>query len=414
MLKLIYDIAIYGYAIIIRLISPLHTRARLFLEGRQQSLRKKIELKEPGQKRIWIHASSLGEFEQGRPVIEKLRTTFPHLSIVLTFFSPSGYEVRKNYEKVDFVTYLPIDTPANAREFIKQIMPDLAIFVKYDIWLNYLKNCFKLDIPVIFVSARFRPDQYYFTIGKSLYFRYFKNVKQFLVQDSDSKSVLTENGLDNVIVTGDTRVDRVTEIAKNSRKFPAIEKYIDNYNAIVCGSTWSSDIDILSSLIKEMKDSLKFVIAPHDVSERSIDNLAEQLPGAIRYSNMADNNFDKRPVLIIDEIGMLSSLYAYGKYAYVGGGFRGALHNILEPAAHGIPVFFGHHANNVKFPETSEIVSCGGGIAIKDSGQILAEIKNMEDDKSLYEMKADAASRYIHSKVGATDRVLEYLSPFLA
>jgi len=376
----LYQVGIFFYSIFIQIISVFNDKARLFVNGRKnwaESLSQKIDGK---AKYVWVHCASLGEFEQGRPVIEELKQQFPEYKIVLTFFSPSGYEIRKNYPLTDIVAYLPLDTKRNATTFLNIIKPEKAFFVKYEFWYFYISELKRRKIPLYIISAIFRENQQFFKetpVGKWYRKMLFK-VEHFFIQNEKSGELLKTIGISNFTVSGDTRFDRVAAIANSAKEIPVVEKFKGNSLLIIAGSTWKPDEELLAAFINQ--SSLKFIIAPHEVSEGNINRIHQLLKKpAISLSKVSENEIDRFQVLIIDSVGLLSSLYRYGNLAYIGGGFGVGIHNILEAATFGLPVIFG--PNYKRFKEAVDLTFEGGAVSVSnhaDLGQALNNLINNE------------------------------------
>ena len=363
----------------------------------------------PGADYAWFHAASLGEFEQGRPIIEEFRKIYPEKKILLTFFSPSGYEVRKDYEGADIVAYLPIDTPTNARRFLRTIRPSVAFFIKYEFWYNYLHILRHRNVPVYSVSSIFRPDQIFF----KWYGRQYRNVlncfTHFFVQNDESKRLLHSVGIDNVDITGDTRFDRVMHIAHQSKEVKVVEDFADGHKIFVAGSSWQPDEKIFIPYFSDKRD-WKMVIAPHVIDDSHIQQIIELLPGkrVLRYSKISEGETEllkQADVLIIDCFGLLSSIYKYGDVAYVGGGFGVGIHNLPEAAVWNIPVIFG--PNNQKFKEAQELKQCGGGFEICNADDFAFVMNRFIAEPLALRQAADAAGQYVKLHSGATDRLLQ-------
>ena len=425
----IYDSALFFYTIIIRLGAFFgKEKALLWLNGRKDIFSKieadlsknQIKTLKSGDKTlktIWFHVSSLGEFEQGRPIIEALRNQKLPVKIVLTFFSPSGYEMRKNYPLADHVFYLPIDTQSNATRFLDLIQPDLTVFVKYEFWFHYLTQLQKRHIPILLVSAIFREKQLSkFNPYAPLLLRILKNFTKIFLQDTPSVFLLQKQGLDNMLVSGDTRVDRVAAIAAENKCLPVVEQFVGNAPVFVGGSTWEADEKAILPIFKNPKlKDWRFIFAPHDVSLKNIERLERLLPEkSIRYSGITEGSyFSKKEdirILIIDNVGMLSTLYRYGKIAYIGGGFSSGIHNTLEPIAHGLPVLFGPKYE--KFTEAVRLAETGGGFVVskeKSVEMLMLSLLNIEN----YDKAATAAKDYITKNRGATEQVVEEIKKIM-
>lgn len=406
-MKLLYTIFIHIYSFAIHVASLFNTKARLWVSGRKDILEKiAADFSHPKSISknftVWIHCASLGEFEQGRPVIEKLKNTRKDIKIVLTFFSPSGYEVRKNYKEADYIYYLPADITANASTFVSLIKPDVAIFVKYEFWFNYLSELEKQHIPTYLICGIFRKQQHFFK-GYGLWFRkHLSAFTHFYLQDETSERLLHSIGYKNTTIAGDTRFDRVMEIASQAKPNDIAEKFSSNKKTIVAGSTWQEDIMVLSQF-QFKEEGYKLIVAPHEVSETNIQSVIKQFENlrVVRYSKA--NNIQEADILIIDNIGMLSSLYRYGCIAYIGGGFGKGIHNILEAATFGLPVIFG--TNYHKFNEAKELIGKGGAFSIASADDLKKILAKLSDSNSL--QAASVISKdYVNTRTGATDKIL--------
>lgn len=373
---MLYNIIMYIYQAGIAIYSHFNEKVKKMWIGERAAfgvLQKQVE---PNAKYVWFHAASLGEFEQGRPLIEKIKKEYPNYKILLTFFSPSGYEVRKNYEQADIVTYLPIDTVANAQRFLRIVRPVMAFFIKYEFWYNYLHILRHRNIPVYSVSSIFRPNQIFFRPYGRQYAAVLKCFSHFFVQNDLSKSLLAKIGINNVTVVGDTRFDRVLQIKDNSKKLPLVDKFIGNqdvklangvtnslHRVFVAGSSWLPDEEIFIKYFNEHND-WKLIIAPHIIADTHLRQILQLLKGkkVVLYTEATETNVADADVLVINCFGLLSSIYHYGDVAYVGGGFGAGIHNVLEAAVWGIPVVFG--PNNKRFAEAQGLLASGGGFEI--------------------------------------------------
>lgn len=383
---------------------------RLFVDGRKHVFKRLEEFKCSAENRkvIWIHCASLGEFEQGRPIIEDFYHREEY-AVLLTFFSPSGYEVRKNYDKADFICYLPLDTSANAKKFISIANPNLVLFVKYEFWPNYLDNLKQREIPTYLISGIFRKQQLFFKWYGKWMQHSLKAFNHFFVQDKASKKLLENIHFNNVTVTGDTRFDRVYEIIQQKNELGFIEDFIGNNTCIVYGSTWKEDIDVISETIQNTKH-VKHIIAPHHIDEATIDYIKEKntLSSIVLFSEMEGKQLEEYDIFILDTIGILTSVYGYADIAYVGGAFKTGLHNILEPAAYGIPVIIGPHYE--KFIEAVALVDSGGVIAVYNKevfNQVMLDLIKLKDDLRIPLGQKNKA--FIEQHLGATDKILKHL-----
>lgn len=383
-------------------------------------LLKKMELPtsnhEPESSKIaWFHCASLGEFEQGRSVIEKFRETFPAYKIVLTFFSPSGYEVRKEYDGADFICYLPLDTPSNAKDFIEKINPSIAFFVKYEFWYNYLDVLHEKHIPVISFSAIFRPQQIFFKWYGGFYRNILANFNHIFVQNQSSLKLLQNIDVKHDSVGGDTRFDRVKQIADARKSLPIIEQFKNGKPLLIIGSCWKEDFAVIVPFLNSFTKDLKVIIAPHEIHDSEIESWRKELGGnSIRYSEMDRNTIFTNPqyltydTLFIDNIGMLSSLYQYADFAWIGGSYGKGLHNILEAATFGLPIFFGNK-NYRKFQEAVDLEQLKGAKAIKDAAEFSIEFQRLYDNLELRIQKSGIIQKYVEDNLGATDKIIKYV-----
>jgi 3-deoxy-D-manno-octulosonic-acid transferase len=406
-----YNISLWLVTLVIRIASPFHEKARLFVAGRKKLIQRIAHTFATNQAPVlWVHCASLGEFEQGRPVIESLKKQNPTIKVLLTFFSPSGYEVRKNYTGADYVFYLPMDTPGNARQFVNLTKPTVAIFVKYEFWYHYTKVLAERKIPIISISSIFRPDQLFFRSYGGFYRRILKRFSRFFVQNDSSVKLLRGIGLTNCERAGDTRFDRVYDIVRNGEDIAIATRFKANEKVMVAGSCWKEDLEVLVPLINEKR--LKFIIAPHEVTEEFISEIERSLQvDSIRFSNAGEENLDDVSVLIIDNIGMLSRLYRYGEFAYVGGGFGKGLHNILEAACYGLPVFFGNK-NYKKFQEAIDLINLGGAYEISDYTDLKAKYEMLNQPEN-FMLACEVTQQYVKENLGATSRIVNYCNPLL-
>ena len=405
--KLSYRLFILFYSIFIRFASLFNQKARLFLRGRKNLLpRLEQDLKQKEVPLAWFHCASLGEFEQGRPIIESFRKQFPQYEILLTFFSPSGYEVRKNYDQADYIYYLPIDSAYNATKFLDITNPELAIFVKYEFWHYYLKELNQRNIPILSVSSIFRADQIYFKGYGSFQRKILSHVTHFFVQDLNSKKLLDSISINDVTVSGDTRFDRVASIVKQKKDISHIDSFKGTEKLFIVGSCWPEDFDVLLPLIND--SSIKFIIAPHEIENKFMNKIENEVARkAIRYSQVNDStDLSDHQVMIIDNVGMLSSLYGYGDFAYIGGAFGQGLHNILEAATFGLPIFFGNK-NYTKFREAVDLVNLGGAVAVDNYDELRSQFYQFMQTKT-YTIASKVNEDYVKGHIGATDKIIQY------
>jgi 3-deoxy-D-manno-octulosonic-acid transferase len=409
-----YSIAIDLYSVAVKVAAVFNEKAKLFVAGRkkwQQNLKAKID---PASKYIWVHCASLGEFEQGRPLIEAIKEQFPEYKIVLTFFSPSGYEIRKNYALADVVAYLPLDTKRNARTFIGLVNPEKVFFVKYEYWHNYISELHSRRIPLYLISAIFRKEQPFFSktsLGKWFLKMLFK-VDHLFVQTKLSGELLESVGIKNYTVSGDTRFDRVASISAAAKDIPPVEKFKGSSLLVVAGSTWKPDEELLAAFINQ-STGVKFIIAPHEVSAANVILIKQSITKpVIEYSKVQETEIANFDVIIIDSIGLLSSLYRYGNIAYIGGGFGVGIHNILEAATFGLPVVFG--PNYQKFREAVELAAEGGAFPIASETEFFTNLNNLLTNKSLLEKSAATSRNYVAKNVGSTELIIKkvFNNPF--
>ncbi|MFI5219570.1 MAG: 3-deoxy-D-manno-octulosonic acid transferase [Bacteroidia bacterium] len=411
-MKWLYFLGIKIYGATIYCASFFNPKARLWINGRKNIfLRLSEALEGKKEKRIWFHCSSLGEFEQGKPVMEAIRQEYSGYKIILTFYSPSGYEIRKNDAVVDYVFYLPTDGKHSACKFIKIVNPKIVFFVKNDFWYYYIKELKEQKIPLYVLSARFRPSQVYFlppVLGGKFFQKMLRRVAHFFVQDQQSLELLYKHSIPQVTVSGDTRFDRVFHNSLQVASFPEIEKFCNSKKIFIAGSTWPADEKIIIELINQQTDEFKFIIAPHEINQHQIDNLVQNISKkTLRYSELTNENADQVQVLVIDSVGILASLYRYAHVAYVGGAFGKGLHNILEAVVFGLPVFFGK--NYHLFPEAVELVKNKTAFSISFQGELQSKLDELFSDPQAFERIKKANKNYIEKNKGATSIVMNYL-----
>ncbi len=405
---LLYNLGILVYTAIAYIIYPFNSKARLLVRGRQESF-KILEGKiSPGEKYIWVHCASLGEFEQGRPVIESIKKELPGMKIILTFFSPSGYEIRKKYGQADIVCYLPADTPGNAEKFVSLLKPELVIFVKYEFWNNYISAVNNQGIPLLLISAIFRKEQIFFRWYGGFFRKILNKFNHLFVQDQKSEEMLKSIGIRNVTVAGDTRFDRVLEIAAAAKSISQIESFRGDEKLFLAGSSWKPDEEIISGYINEFPDRMKWIFAPHEIDRENVERLIKLFRvKCVKLSEYNEEGKDAR-VMIIDNIGMLSSAYRYAYIAAVGGGFGKGIHNILEPACWGIPVLFG--PNHERFREAVDLISLGGALPFSNYDDFKSALEELISDVKLYEKSSGSAGKYVKENAGATRKIMEWIS----
>ena len=412
-MQLLYSIGIYLYLAGIYIARPFLSKARAWVAGRKHWESHLHSAMAPaaasGRTVVWVHCASLGEFEQGRPLMEAIRQQHPSAFILLSFFSPSGYEVRKNYPLADAVCYLPGDTRSNARQFLHIVHPDVVIFVKYEFWFHFLQAMRSAAIPAVLISARFRPSQVFFRPYGAWFRKQLGAFRHLFVQDGESARVLEKFSMEG-IVCGDTRVDRVLAIAEQKQEFPPVAAFCADHPTLIAGSTWPPDEQLLSLLYQSPDfKGWKLVIAPHDIRENRVQQVMRSFPGAMRYSQYTADRSPEARVLVIDNIGMLSNLYRYGRIAWVGGAFGKGLHSILEPVAFGLPVFFGprYHA----FREAVELVESGAAQVLHSRDDIQGTWRRWQEAPD-YQRASEAALQYVERQKGATAAIMQRLEPF--
>ena len=407
----IYNISINIIILVLKPFRIFSKKLNIFFRDRASSL-KLIEKKiQPNDKTIWFHVASLGEFEQIKPIIKELKTENHKLKILISFFSPSGFKASLNYSLAERV-YLPLDTKGNAKNFIKKINPNVAVFVKNDIWTNYLIELKKSEIPIFSISSKFHKSQFYFKVYGKWFFNKLKQIDYFFVQDNSSKELLNLNNIDNVSITGDTRIDRVKEIAKEDKKFTSIERFINKDICFIAGSSWETDYTIfLKSIVK--RSNLKTIIAPHNIIDSEIRNLEKMTPSlSVRYSRIDRDLDPSKRILIIDSIGSLKHLYKFADISYVGGGMGNkGLHNILEAAVFGIPIIIGKNFKG--FSEAEELVKLGGVKSINSEIEFEDIFNNLISNKAILEKMGKINKDYISSNSGGSEKIIKALKESL-
>jgi 3-deoxy-D-manno-octulosonic-acid transferase len=400
---MIYSFFIRIYFLIVRVVALFNAKAKLLVDGQRETfdiLQAKID---PTAAYLWFHAASLGEFEQGRPLMEAIRNQYPKYKIVVTFYSPSGYEVRKNYAAADIVCYLPPDTQGNVNRFLDIVQPQKAIFIKYEFWHNYLHTLKKRGIETYIISAIFREDQLFFKWFGVWYRRMLSCFNHLFVQDQQSERLLATLGITNVTICGDTRFDRVVDIQNQAKQLPILDKFANRFT-LIAGSSWPKDEDIFIEYFNRHPE-MKLVIAPHEIHEEHINSIISKLNRPfLKYSEANETNVSEVDCLIIDCYGLLSSIYRYGDVAYIGGGFGVSIHNLTEAAVYGIPVVFG--PTFAKFREAHELLACQGGFTISDFEQFAALMDNWFANPISLRENGAAAGNYIHQNKGAAEVIL--------
>ncbi|MBN1117131.1 MAG: 3-deoxy-D-manno-octulosonic acid transferase [Bacteroidales bacterium] len=405
----LYNLGIRTYYLLALITSLFKPKARLWVKGRKNVFKQLKSELETEKKYCWFHASSLGEFEQGRPIIEEIKKTYPEMGVVLTFFSPSGYEIRKNYTGADIICYLPLDTRRNAQRFMKLVKPKWCFFIKYDYWFHFLKQAKKSGSKIFLVSGIFRKKQLFFKSYGNWYRKLLNQFDHLFIQNNESASLLESIGIKNYTVSGDSRFDRVVQIAEKSKNIEAAEQFSKDNFTLVCGSTWEPDENNLFKLL-EIGDKLKLIIAPHEINNAHINNIVSKLKVPCVLFSKSENLKEvlEAKVLIIDNIGMLSSVYKYGQMAYIGGGFGAGIHNTIEAAVYGIPVIFG--PNYQKFQEARDLISNGGGFSYSNPEELNSLIKKYISDTPNLEKSGKAAFEYVNKMKGATKLIIDFLN----
>ena len=416
MTEQVYTLGVFLLRALYRVAGWINPKAQKFRKGRkdQEPILKTTFPLPSSDVLVWFHCSSLGEFEQGRPIIEALKGWKPGLKILLTFFSPSGYEVRKNYEHADYIFYLPWDTRGNAQWFAETVRPNLAIFVKYEFWYHYSQALKNRNIPLISTSTILRPEQNFFKPYGSFFRRILKNFQFFFAQNQESVDLLKGIGITSVALTGDTRFDRVNQIVKNRSENSIAFHFKNKKKVMVIGSAWPEDMAVLVPFINKHLSDLKFIIAPHEIQESFLQSIEKSVKGVtLRHSSpdvlQRGINAD---VLLIDNIGLLSQLYGYGEYAFVGGAYKDGLHNILEAACFGIPIFFGDKSYR-KFQEANDLIVRGGAFAIRNGAHLDSAFAKLEDTPSAYQEACRTTQAYVQENLGATEKITEYCKKIL-
>lgn len=402
----LYNLGIRLYQILVAIASIFNSKAKFFRNGRkgwEQRLRESIK---KDDRIVWFHCASLGEFEQGRPVIEAFKEKYPDVKVLLTFFSPSGYEIRKSYTGADYIFYLPLDTYWNAIKFIGIVNPIATIFVKYEFWYHYLNQLKKRNIPVYIISAIFRSDQVFFKSYGGWYRKFLFTFEHFFVQNQNSKDLLASIGVNNVTVAGDTRFDRVVANAQAAKILPLIEQFTANSKVLIAGSTWPKDEDLIAEYFKTNPHNLKLIIAPHEIHSQNIEKLREKFGSkSLRYTMPNEYDPEDAQILIIDTIGILSSVYRYGTIAYIGGGFGVGIHNTLEAAVYGIPVLFG--PNYQRFQEAIKQIEIGAAQSVENHNQLTDSLGHYVGSEIELQKVKEASKNFFHKNEGATITIVK-------
>src|SRR5690554_2276400 len=405
----LYNILISIAGFLLKIIALFNKKIKLFVEGRKQSFSILSEKLNKGDKTIWFHVASLGEYEQGLPVMEEFKKKFPNHKLVLTFFSPSGYEVRKNNTIADVMVYLPWDTKSNVQQFLKMVQPEMAIFVKYEFWINYLSQLKKQNIPTYLISGIFRENQTFFKWYGGFYRKALNSFTHFFVQNESSKKRIESIGFTNVIVSGDTRFDRVFAISERDNHLSFVEQFKGDNLLFVAGSTWEVDENLLINYINNTDKKIKFIIAPHNIKKEQISNLKFQInKSVVLFSEKENKNLSDFDVMIVDTIGILTKIYSYADVAYVGGGFGNpGVHNVLEPAVFGIPTVIGKNYSH--FAEATQLVNLKGVISIKNQQELNQILDKLLSEEDYRKEKGKICADFIVSQKGATQRIMDFL-----
>ena len=413
-MRIFYTFGIRLYGLGIRIASLFSEKAKLWVNGRKHLFERMQSLLPPDSRKcVWIHASSMGEFEQARPVIELIHSSFPDCRIVVTFFSPSGYEIRKNYDLADAVLYMPLDTPRNARRFLDMVKPQVALFVKYDFWFNTLAELKRRNVPTFIFSTIFRPSQYFFKWYGRWFRRQLGAFTHFFVQNEESKALLQGVGYENVTITGDTRFDRVAKIAANAKENAIVERFANGKPVVMAGSSWPVDEKILQQFITTTPHDVKLIVAPHEIDESHVNQIKRLFGNdAVCYTEInPTDDLANYKILIVNTMGMLSSLYRYSHIAYIGGGFGKGIHNILEAVVYGTPVCFG--PNHSKFQEAKDIIALGGGAIVFSADGFSYIVNNWLSDNKLCQQASDICRQYTQANIGSSERIYETVRNYL-
>lgn len=405
MLRILYTLSIKLYIAVIAFAALFNDKASKWIKGRKNLIRDLQDKFNEDDRPVWFHCASLGEFEQGRPLIEEIKKQMPEKKILLTFYSPSGYEIRKNYNLADHVCYLPYDTPNRTHDFIQAVNPEMVFIVKYEFWFNLLDQLKSAHIPVYLIAGIFRKEQSFFRSWGKWFLKHLKSFEWFFLQDKASRELLLENGFENTSISGDTRLDRVWNVAQQAEDIPGLKEFCGESKILVAGSSWPADEEHLKNLIKS-DTGLKFIFAPHEVHESHIQSLISLLDEeVIRYSAFEQEFSTDKRILIIDSIGMLNRIYKYADIAYIGGGFGKGIHNILEASTFGVPVIFGPRYQI--FKEARDLVADTGAYVVNDSDELISTVNSLLQDNEQYTRSAEVSRDYVASNKGATSHIFE-------
>ncbi len=400
----LYNLCMVVYTALIRLVAPFYSKAQLWCGGRKGMYERMRSVIGDGENIVWIHVASLGDFEQGRPLVDYIKENYPDYKILLTFFSPSGYEVRKDYKNADYVFYIPADTKRDVRQFLDIVKPKVAIFVKYEFWLNMLLALRERNIRTFVVSAIFRRNSIFFNPFGSIWREGLRSFETIFVQNDASKELLASIGVTNVVVAGDTRFDRVVSIAESGERVAVVEQFKGDKRLFVAGSTWRADEEILVPLINNNPD-IKFVVAPHEIDEVRINKFISEIGGgAVRYTQLSKEGFENNQVLVLDTMGLLSRVYGTAEWAYVGGGFGAGIHNTLEAVVYGIPVAFG--VKYRKFKEACDLIALGVGRSVRNEQELQSWFDELKSDSDYLTRLSAIAKVYVGQHRGVTEKVV--------
>tara|TARA_B100001996_G_scaffold152864_1_gene116313 strand:- start:342 stop:1580 length:1239 start_codon:yes stop_codon:yes gene_type:complete len=405
----IYNLLVKITIVLLRILSLISSKIKFFLDEHNKSLKKLKEFKiKADEKRLWFHCASLGEFEQSKPLIQEIKSKYPKSKILISFFSPSGYQIGKNYKFADFVCYLPFDSKKNVNSFLNIIKPSIFFLIKYEFWPNYIYLITEKKIPIFSICTRLHKDQYIFKPYGNWLLKIIKKINHFFVQDASTKNLLLKNGVKHLSVIGDTRMDRVIKTMESKTVFQKIEKFIGSKKCFIAGSTWKEDYEVILSKINKL-NKIKIIIAPHKVDSKSITKLTSKLKKSYTlYSSLEKDVEFKKDVLIINSIGILSKIYKYGTLCYVGGGMgNDGLHNILEPSIYGLPIIIGK--NYSKFSEAKDLISLGGVKSIKNSEEFEMAFEKLINNNQLRSEIGEINKNYILKNKGATDKIFSII-----
>ncbi len=407
-MRFLYNISIKLYQLIISFASLFNPKAKKMIEGRKMLLHRIKNEIEAGYI-IWFHIASVGEFEQARPIIEKIKKEYPFKKILITFYSPSGYELRKNYPLADYIYYLPFDTTKNAKDFLEIVKPEMVFFVKYEFWFNYIYQIYYRQIPLFLISGIFRPSQHFFKAYGSWFAKHLQMFNHIFVQDFRSAELLKSIGVNNYTISGDTRFDRVFNNTLNPLPFEDISSFANNKKTLLAGSSWPADEKLIAEYFYSSSEKIKIIIAPHEIEESHLQNIESRFSKAKikRWSKLnTDDNLQELEILIIDSVGKLMHLYQYADVAYIGGGFGVGIHNILEAACFGKPILFG--PNYQKFKEARDLIKIKAAFSINDATLLKTELDKLLFDKNYYNNASEVCKKYVKSNIGATDIIYKF------